>query len=235
MPEAEKFNALGAGNGFPFCLNKVNVSGFTYTAPMTLDQVMSVYWNLYSITASASVTSTISPFNLDVSNPNIDTRLLNGVDQNPAGYQNGDREPIKRVCGSLGGGYEREEDDSNFKAADVRFDYGSKISRMYDGDVTNESNFIGYGFGDESSVTEIASASAGEDAGTLGARVALYSWAEEGTPSSWWFGFSVMGTPDTVIETTISGIPFVKATLTSFIVGDESASITGLDFYTYPT
>jgi len=236
-PIAQKFMSRGVGNGFPVCLEKVDVSGFTYTAPMTLAQASKVYWNLYSVTASASVTSGISPFDLSVANPNIDTRLANGVDQNPVGYEIGDREPVKRICNVFGGGFEFESDDINFNAADVRFTSIGGISRMYNGATTDEDNFIGYGFGNDSSATEISVARAGGDAGTVGAREAIYSWAElSSDPSGWWMNYSVMSTPDTVIETTISGIPLVKATWTSLIgIGSNAAaSITGLTFYTYP-
>ena len=237
MPTAQKFISDGEGNGFPFCLTKVDVSGFADTAPMTYSEIMSFYYNIYSMTSFASMTEVSPVFDGDVSNPNIDTRLVDGVDENPVGYQVGDREPIKRACVAVGIGYEAETDGENFNAVRVDFVVPGEIARMYDGVTTDEGNFVGYGFGIESGgeafPTEIGFSEAGSDTGTVGSRTSVYSWAEEGIPNDWWSDFSVMGTPDTVTETTIGGFPMVKAVWTSFNVGDEATDITSFELYTY--
>lgn len=231
MPTATPFSALGAGNGFPFCLTKVNVSLYEYVNPMTLEQAMKFRWNSYSVEMSASYNPVGDPFNGNVSNPTVDDRIDNGTDENPSGYQVGDREPAKRVCGSVGRSYKSQDSDEYYAVGVVFFATGS-VERLYDGDTTDEGNFIGYGFNGR-----IADAYAGEEGPeyqTVGSRTMLFSYAElKSDPIFWWFEWSIMTDPDTVTSVTLDGIPFIKAEWTSFIDGDETTSITGLDFYTY--
>jgi len=231
MPIATKFEAEGVDNGFPECLQKVDVSLYNYDSAMTLAEVMSFYWNSYSVTMSAFYSAT-SPeiFNGDVSDPSVDDRLFNGADKNPPGYTVGDREPVKRVCSGIGTSYKRQEDSVSFNGVDVRFSGTPNPIRLYNGDTSDEGNFIGYGLDGE-----IASASAGEEGGSLGSRTSIYSYAElSSNPAGWWSGFSIMGTPDTVTSVTIGGIPLIKAVWTSFNIGDQATDITDIDFYTYP-
>jgi len=72
MPTATPFAALGRGNGFPFCLThatgaaidaletdgglqrKLRVNG-------TRAEIMQIFWNLYSLTASGDVSITLPP------------------------------------------------------------------------------------------------------------------------------------------------------------------------------
>jgi hypothetical protein len=73
MPIATPFKALAAGNGFPFCLHKIDVSssedyitlggtrkGSPPTAAekkLSLINAMNIYWNLHQISVSASATT----------------------------------------------------------------------------------------------------------------------------------------------------------------------------------
>lgn len=235
MPVATPFNALGAGNGFTGCPIKVDVSQYTYYNTMTLEQAMSFFWNSYSVTMGATLSATLPEvFNGNVSNPTVDDRLFNGADQNPPGYSVGDREPVERVCSSIGSAYKREEDSINFHAVQVTF-YGKPTPvRMYNGDTSNEANFVGYGLDGPTLSGEIAIAESGEDGGTVGSRTSLFSFAELSSDPFWWSSFTVMGAPDTVTNVTIGGIPFVKAEWTSFASPSQSTAITGIDLYTYP-
>ena len=232
MPTATPFNAIGAGNGFPSCLSKVDVSSYEYVNPMTLEQAMKFRWNSYSVEMSASYNPVGDPFNGNVSNPTVDDRIDNGTDENPSGYEVGDRDPAKRVCGSVGRSYETQDDGSPYYSVGVLFFATGSVERLYDGDTTDEDNFIGYGFNGR-----IADAYAGEDGAeynTVGSKTMLFSYAElKSDPVFWWFEWSIMADPDTVTSVTLDGIPFIKAEWTNFIVGDETTSITGLDFYTY--
>ena len=54
MPTATPFTALGRGNGFPFCLDLqalINAYGDIWdrTEPISLNSLMSLFWNLYEI------------------------------------------------------------------------------------------------------------------------------------------------------------------------------------------
>lgn len=54
MPTAIPFTALGRGNGFPFCLDfqeLINLNGDIWdrTQPISLNSLMSLFWNLYEI------------------------------------------------------------------------------------------------------------------------------------------------------------------------------------------
>ena len=54
MPTAIPFTALGRGNGFPFCLDfqeLIDLNGDIWdrTQPISLNSLMSIFWNLYEI------------------------------------------------------------------------------------------------------------------------------------------------------------------------------------------
>ena len=135
MPVAESFNALGAGNGFPSCLTKVNMldlngDGSNVEAKkwttlggtqkgqsptdgeisLSLKNAMKIYWNLYSVSTDD------------------DTVLLDVI--------GGDSlEPKDRACRSF---WAKTAPSFNLTV------YGSPI-RMYDGDTSDEGNFVGDG------------------------------------------------------------------------------------------
>tara|TARA_R110000764_G_scaffold239598_1_gene339394 strand:+ start:1571 stop:2251 length:681 start_codon:yes stop_codon:yes gene_type:complete len=226
MPTATEFTALGAGNGFPSCLDKIDVTDFNYVRPMTLEQVSKVFWNLYSVTMTATV-SDGEGYTASVSDPNVDTFLLNDVDENPS-HVVGDSEPIKRVCGLLVSGYiQKESGDGGYWAARVSFQpyYAYKI---YRGPTDDEGNF-----NNEYGINLEAIAQGGTDNGEVGAWVQLYSIADDTSDTDGWWTYngSILGTPDLVENVTFSGIPFIRATWNNDI--HSTASITGLDFYTY--
>lgn len=149
MPIAEKFKALGAGNGFPFCLPKVNVleytkwttfSGFNNESvdPPTQTQIdnsfalaVKLFWNGYKLNCEATIGET----------------TITSVDsENDAGGRI--LTPKERISGNVG----------ISKDIDQIGEYTDSISvildiipcKMYKGDVSNEANFIGYGFGERS-------------------------------------------------------------------------------------
>jgi hypothetical protein len=159
MPTADSFIALGAGNGFPFCPTKVDVtevdSGGNDVREMwsTIDgynkdttnartaagiaesrRLARLYvWNLYEIIGLASASST-------------SITSANSEDHGPNG---GSFPPKDRVC--LGNkGIENEDDFYNndgFQIAKLLIDSHLSITAMYEGSTSNESNFIGYGIG----------------------------------------------------------------------------------------
>ena len=159
MPTATPFNALGSGNGFPFCLSKVDVSvydhwttlsGVNKTSPITSDALieesfrlaMMLYWNFTSIDCSADA------YNL------TDSVSISGdiFLKDPPGYNLkaaydllDPLTPVGRVCptGSNGTLYEDNSGGSFFRA--VRARVGITITALYDGPTDDPENFVGYG------------------------------------------------------------------------------------------
>jgi len=147
MPVAEKFKALGAGNGFPFCLPKVNVleytkwttfSGFNDEsggAP-TQTQIdnsfalaVKLFWNGYKLNCEAT----------------IDGITIRSVDsENDAGGRI--LTPKERISGNVA--ISKTIDGIGELTDEIQVDLDIIPCKMYKGDVSNEANFIGYGFGE---------------------------------------------------------------------------------------
>lgn len=265
MPEAESFNALGAGNGFPQwgsfdfdvpepypwingsgCLEKLDVSTFAHVAPMTIAQASKMFWNLHKVAGTASAVinagtpseETISlnmddaigmtPWSLD----DPDSYLLDGA---PA------TEPKDRACNRItitnpdASFFPEEDAVSYYQAAlpnsslippeveDVYIlVYVFPPIRYYDGVVTDEDNFIGYGFG-YSSEAFAQSYAKGE---SLHGAAAGYTSSVETT-------LDVGGEEGTWAATTVSGIPVLEFTQTNAPSSGETATLGDFDFYTY--
>jgi|TARA_R110000764_G_C10907116_1_gene372221 hypothetical protein len=166
MPTAESFNALGAGNGFPFCLYSINVNdspnGNPYThwatlggtekggssatqveIDLSLVNAMKLFWNYNGHTT----TSTISPYSITL---DIDEEEYNNSSfKRPSPFFSN---PVSRVC--AGNGWKNpngtdlaywsiSQSPSGFSAGSMRNTIS--IVRMYEGAINNEDNFIGYG------------------------------------------------------------------------------------------
>jgi len=198
MPTATEFTALGAGNGFPFCLAKVDVSDYAFKEPLTLSQATSYFWNI----ESASATAISSDFGESSTPPTLS-------------------EPLERVCGS-----KSEINSSSRTSIKVST---SGVILMYDGIVTNEENFMGYGIGSGSgNISSIHSAVFARAESFFGlSEVGIMSFQRiDNSGTSGLFGTIAYST------VTLGGVPFVKYTRQQGT--GSSADITGLDFYTYP-
>ena len=148
MPEAEKFTALGAGNGFPECLQRVDVS--TYDHWMTLGgnrdgvpfdesktgltECMHFYWNIH-----AMMCDSFEQFTSDETGV-IRTDFSKTTD-NPD-YP----KPKERVCGQEVTNLAMYGDLMDFSRLDELSDW---IMAMYDGDTKDKDNFVGYGINEE--------------------------------------------------------------------------------------
>lgn len=158
MPDAIPFQTLGAGNGFPSCVQKINVldnvgdgSGSEYdywttfggynkdsADDVTQEQIhdsltaaMKLYWNLNKVTLATGYVG------LDT----LDEVIVSGWDATGFDPEPDPIEPKDRACGGV---LTRGGDTApNLGDVDLRLDTG--FSRMYKGDTTNENNFIGYG------------------------------------------------------------------------------------------
>ena len=218
MPTATPFTALGAGNGFPECITKVDMTetqGGTWAPPvinaLTLNQAMNLYWNLYGIVGTASATGTAGTATVsDINIPNTDT-------------------PIKRVCA---GSYSAFDSDNagapDFPSALQSIYIGSSfIFAMYDGDTSVESNFLGYSFKDIASCLASGTSNAVE-------KLLFAGSAPNTSDSDAWTQLSsiYVGTPPVLTNVTFQGIPFITADLDIGTTG-VSASITDVALYTY--
>lgn len=144
---ASSFIALGAGNGFPFCPPKVDVSGADLWttlsghkkgdgAPtsesifLSLSHAMHLFWNTKGISADATATrddTTIS---------------LNEIFSTTG-------EPFTRVCAGNVNLFNDNKTGSLLDHRVILNSGGLRISRMYDGNTENEANFVGYGIANQ--------------------------------------------------------------------------------------
>jgi len=168
MPTATPFKALAAGNGFPFAVDKVDVSsahdymtlGGTRkgTAPtdeqknLSLANAMKIFWNLYQISASGSAT-TVS---------DTEDGTFNGLAGNWSATQPSanTKQPKERI--NIRFQQDSRQGDSNYNINLGRAEYDNGafgevhtsggtnvfIAAMYNGAITNPDNFIGYGVKD---------------------------------------------------------------------------------------
>lgn len=163
MPTATPFTALGRGNGFTFCPNKVDVSGYDYWVTLggykktdtsdptqaqvnlSLKNAMQLFWNLDGWTGRLYFNDSSSSYEItSLSMKNGDWTV--GNDEYYANKLDGtqvdepDFDPKDRVC------------YKSFQATKYASYPYSGISlrgtfvRMYNGATSDEDNFVGYGF-----------------------------------------------------------------------------------------
>lgn len=144
MPTATSFTALGRGNGFRTCITKLDVSEFDHFEALSLNEAMRLYWNLSG--GSGSFTSSIA-LGSESQNYSFTKNLSSSYIVSP--------EPKGRVCSPSFTNpssvsktmTEAELDITDGAGCGGSASLNPGISRMYDGDTDNESNFVGYGFG----------------------------------------------------------------------------------------
>lgn len=173
MPVAQKFMSRGLGNGFPFCCPKIDMndleadgSGTTATFWITLggnkkgevvdtekygiSQASRFYRNFYSVSGTANHSMAwVSPpageadGTASLSSANVDD---DSIETTPR------PEPKDRVCLSELR-FQKDDDDGSAHSTILRDPFwtdpvfnGEPIVRMYDGDISDEDNFVGYGF-----------------------------------------------------------------------------------------
>ena len=246
MPVAESFNALGAGNGFPECITKVDVSSFDYwttfsgvnkNSPATSDLLiaesiqlgMKLYWNLFSCVAPTNVT-----FSSTGSNPGESSSVSN-LDVS----SHSRAEPMKRICGFASASDNQSSAPNGATNCQLFLTAGLPV-RMYNGVITNEANFVGIGRGMGSTVNTRGSAS-----NRAVSRVTIVGHIDASTSTAGVYDYAYVevGGMHFVCEARADGndseIPDA-ANLTASATGTAStntytstSSITSIDFYTY--
>jgi hypothetical protein len=226
MPTADSFSALGKGNGFPFCLNKVDVSSAIDYIAWDLPTAMNVYWNLHK-------------FNVNVSTDNLSISEVGIGDDIDDDYDHSDREahePHFRTCDRV----QRFEWDDPNGGIDVKGEvYLSQtspsetvnayidlhIAALYDGSVNDPDNFVGYGI--DNSTNSIDDSPIGvfatnpSDRFTDTRLISYYFTTAQSDGGTW-----------SVSTDTLGGVDFLKATVT-YANSGQVADFSGADFYTY--
>lgn len=170
MTTANKFTALGRGNGLPFCMTsavsagsqqdgKIDISGYQDWATLggnkkvggsfnyanELKAIMKLYWNLEQITGN--VNSTFSKTSTGES----------GSGNSGTSYFKVNKEPKERVCYTypfgwrdFATGYFSSTSLGGRLAINATNPQGSTVGnvyfvKMYNGSTSNEANFVGFG------------------------------------------------------------------------------------------
>tara|TARA_R110001592_G_scaffold119172_2_gene322124 strand:- start:239 stop:1048 length:810 start_codon:yes stop_codon:yes gene_type:complete len=269
MPTADSFAALGKGNGFPFCVTrKIDVSskekwttlGGTQkgSSPSnseiqtSLANAVKIFWNTNELLGSVASSKTSTAL------PSIIYRKKDSSVFNPT---TDPEQPKDRACGRSNyfdyRNYYTVGQSNSQKLGFINL----MIMRMYNGDSSNENNFVGYGLESGFGVSTISNdepgpsgdpPSAGDarvfiDVGSL-----LVDYSVGRTDGTFEFdtayktfnGFpmvvSVLATAtaglegsEIEFEADASAISGSASYSNSDISGSVSASITGLDLYTY--
>lgn len=204
MPTATPFNALGRGNGFATCLDKIDITDrgdgspyFRYKV-LTLSQAMKLYWNFASISASATA-----------------PRDGGGTLVASLTSANILREPRLRVCDSSGiSDVDTDNDIFSLTLVECRI---PNVFRLYNGSTLNESNFLGYGIDYIAKVqvdyilTEFIDI--------------FYTGLQD-------YDGGQTGVPFTTTNITVDGVPLFKLEALDS-VSSVTGSITSTDSYTY--
>ena len=225
MPVADPFIFKGLGNGLNYCLTKLDVSEFHRTAPLTLAEAFKIYYNLYQLNAAASVVT--GAIDISVGDVALET------------------EPKERRCDGGDAAFDFAADPiSAFYACKTELSADFNIVRMYNGDVEDEANFIGYGIDGDTidGYGVFARSYAGTDGGggyvgthRILTSYARYDPADASQEATDWYGqYSILATSFlSTSNITVSDIPFVEMFWDNLGAG-QSAEITSLEFYTYP-
>lgn len=203
MPTATAFNALGAGNGFAFCLSKINVNDrgdgnpyFKYKV-LTLSDAMKLYWNIASTTASAEAPK---------SGGGTLTAALSLSDVLA--------EPKERVCGHVITG-RTDTDTFTFVTATIR---SPIVYKLYNGNTSDENNFLGYGV-DQLVYVSVEANSASEFIDVIYTGLRAYDNSNAGA--------------FTATNVIVNGVTIFKLEADNSTTAGIQASISATDSYTY--
>tara|TARA_Y100000114_G_scaffold45125_1_gene40784 strand:- start:4289 stop:5095 length:807 start_codon:yes stop_codon:yes gene_type:complete len=150
MPTTIPFTALGRGNGFPHCLDAVDVSGTNFH-PLTLQQAMKAYWLFQQLNCTISSQLSAPTFNLFTSVTNIPLVDARNADIPGTSSSFEVLEPYERVCetpyfiSDTTYTIDRQDPNVGTAFAATRVQIFSNIQKLYNGDVNDEDNFQGYG------------------------------------------------------------------------------------------
>lgn len=250
MSTAQVFSAIGASNGFPFCMKRVNVldnelptpseyeywstlSGYKKGDIASVTQAQrhesflkawQLFWNIESITAEA----------------NGDDGVTTGSVSDPT--HEASHEPLKMVCEASNTVEDTHSDYNGPEGEGVGLQVGFDIEpiRMYKGVTTDEANFIGYGLSNTGLFSDFEGAIYSH--ADLVPPAGVIAWASLGSLISE-LGFGVASNYDYIeldgfnfVSSALGGTydPAVPSASTDFGGGlVYDATITGINLYTY--
>jgi len=249
MPIATPFTALGAGNGFASCLSKVDVSSYDYwttfsgvnkDSPATSDLLiaesiqlgMKLYWNGFSCVAPSRAT-----FSSEREPPlPYESSSVSYLDVS----SHSTAEPMKRVCGKFISASDSQTSSPSGRTNCQLFLAIDAPVRMYNGDITDEDNFVGIGYGMGSPVNTRGSSSA-----RANTRVTIVGHLDESpsTTGTYDYAYVEVGGMHFVCEALAKGnvsetanaanLTASAAATVSVNTHTSNSSITSIDFYTY--
>jgi hypothetical protein len=256
MPTTTKFTTLGKFNGFPFCPPKIDVSlyykwttlggtqkGNTPTAAektLSHKNAMKLFWNAHEVLGSVSSTN--------VSNPLPSVIFTKYLLTDP-------EEPKDRVCPRQSQSFYVNTYRETVGASSIAGTITISIARMYDGATDNESNFVGYGM--NLPIEFSADTATAGVPGFAEASVEVQSFMPFVPPPSGgtddfddayvtFAGFPVLVSAESSASgntsaTVLSNASSLTASASyeqtqgpQTYSGTSSASLTNIDFYTYP-
>ena len=205
---ATEFTALGAGNGFPFCLNTLNLpsAGIIQNAP-DLEQTMSAYWNFDSGSwGGASFDPTNEPSDLICNDNDNLGDDVNNI-SNDESYVVSNSFPSKV-----------DDDDSAEYLHGISFEYSKTV-------------YTGSGF--HRLTVNYQSTYYVDDSYPYVCEPTYYSPYGGGSP--YIIGYAAFEKIITASNVTISGIPFLKIVTKEFFGRDYSANPSCPTVGTYPS
>ncbi len=235
MPTATPFKAIGKGNGFPFCLETVNVldrgdgnaydhwvtlGGFKKTdtgsptqsqIDISLQKAMALFWNAHQITGTASLDSSYNTASVTNSrNPNT-TQL----------------QPSQRIC--LSSGFY----DNNIKYSSTEDEFNEMYFFVIPVLLKSGNNFLGYGVKNKISASAVTFADefASVEIGSIA------SARLDGIYETIDYDYITLGGIDFVCKARVGAWAYQMATADASNLkaydSNRYAEIDSLDFYTY--
>ena len=142
MPTTTPFIALGAGNGFTDALSKEDVSFKDHVEPLTLGQAVKFYWLTYRLEHSSKAVRTgTAAHDADISASFTEANWTGDDPEKDYSI------PFRRALSTFGNFSYGTLAQENFST--IISSHTVSVRRLYNGDTTNENNFIGYGVPDQ--------------------------------------------------------------------------------------
>ena len=133
VSEAIPFTTYGAFNGFPLCLDKVDVLGFDLVAVWSLADAMDLWWNIAGVRGRAEGQGYDGIISVTEANV-VDNYIGTGSET-----------PIGKICDAGWVGARKIESSDDFVFQATLSVSNNNLVRLYDGDTEDEDNFLGYG------------------------------------------------------------------------------------------
>ena len=264
MPIAQKFKALGAGNGFSFCPSKRDVSGYDYWTTLSgvnkdnptpspeliaesLRLAMKFHWNADSLTCDATTTGTSRSGSISTVKVNYIVTDSSINPDDPVVIEFGPAVPVKRTCiPYYADPIIKTYEYSVYNAEESARMGVTSIVAMYDG-----ATFVGYGLGYVETRFQSRGAIEAEAGGNTQLNAGVYAGGYGYTPDNTsndnfdagYVTFEGMelfayleakNRPNVHVAGTVNLSELSATCVNSAWTATATASLDSIDFYTYP-